>query len=166
MVVAVGIIVTLSSIGTLFYLKYYEKGKFTNIHQTAESFFTAVQLCLLKHDDDATKCDTLSELKIDCDYCDRVDLIPNNPLLTDPYGDQIRLFMEVGEFESIATYRTDEIISHRICIRSTLNSQKFCAFAPSNRSTERIITTPVRKCAAATDCETGQFCEHFNLCVI
>ena len=165
LIVAVGIMVTLASIGTLFYLKYYEKGKFTKIHKTAENFSSAVQICLLKHDTDPTKCAFFNTLKFNCDYCaSTVWFRPGTPNTPGDLGDSFKIDITVDEFRTTVVYRLVANPSLIVRIQRTGTTQKFCALQNTLYGLNGYgISKPTRKCDINGDCETGEVCYLFPL---
>ena len=159
-----GIAAILTSISVMSYYRYYNKAKLTKIRETAENFFMAVQVCLLKYEDDPQQCTKLSTLKFNCDYCSNtVWFRPNNSTATDPFGNSFRIEITVEQYRANPVYRTDEIISGIYGIQRTGTTQKFCSLTVPNRTTEKTIVGFPRECASASDCNSGQICHQYPM---
>ena len=163
-VVTLGVVITLSSIAVVSYYRYYKRGQLTKIRETAENFFTAVDVCLLKYEDDPKKCTKLTNLKFSCSYCSStVWFRPNNSSATDPFGDSFRIEITVKEYRADPVFRTDEIIPGIYGIQKTGTTQKFCSLPVPNRTTEKTIKRPPRECASASDCSSGEECHQYPM---
>ena len=146
---AVGIIGVLSSIATLSYMKYYQKGQFSKIHETARNFSAAAQICLLKYEDDDTrKCASFDRLKFKCDYCESKVWFQPDAV----NANQFLINLTIAEYRAAVVYRLNETPALPVRIQRTGTSQKFCV---SENTTDKEIAHPTRTCDADSDCDTG-----------
>ena len=162
---AVGILVIISGIGSVFYMRYLENQKLMKFWLTGQNFGKAVEFCLVKHGDDLRKCASFAELKFECDHCE-------DAFCYDPGGaagneERLIVRMENDKYKAHAVY--NEVIAvQRPAIRIQElngNTLKFCSgrqrTLDGNFTGHYSMRLPIKKCQSDSDCQTGQVCRNF-----
>ena len=163
--VAMGIMSIITSIGAFSYFKYYENAKLLKIQKTAENFHKAVQVCLIKYHDDPKKCASFRRLKFNCDYCfPRVCWKEITSYSTPPLRPamNISIGMIVGQYRGTANYSLSYLPPGAFRIQEVGGtSLKFCSKVRTkldgvpNSGPVAPLKKPIRKCQADSDCDTG-----------
>ena len=161
----IGIVGIITGVASVAYMKYYEKSKLFKIQQTAENFHKAAEICLMKYQDDPTKCASFRRLKFDCDYCyPRVCWKEICSYSSSPCRPELNIGigMEVGRYRGTATYSLSYLPHEAFRIQEVGGtSLKFCSKVRTrldgvpNTGPVAPLKKPIRKCQTDSDCDTG-----------
>ena len=151
LIVALGVMSILSGIGYISYLKYFQVGKLTALHQVGVHVLSRMQICVeesvlntgtenLLPSGNWRGCNSKARLNLaDCDGCEE-------PLTV---NGSICMTMKKDKFSQCVGYNPTGTISHRF--RITVN-EKVCV--------HRNLT--VTSCTADSDCGVGENCVTVN----
>ena len=183
--VAVGIMATLSGIGAISYLNYLNKGRLMTLAQSANQFFKAADICVMlrgDHEYDLSKCSTKAKLKFRCDDCSAITYYPGQSKSPRIPG-RLDIEFKSGDCSMCVTYSPSDQSSSYGAKHTTIKCYdwKFCTLTQTygktwewssktgwSKYTGSPVTNtgygarrPFQKCSADSDCKSGEVCYGF-----
>ena len=171
--VAVGIMAAISGIATMAYLDYLNEGRLTVLGENARNFFKAAELCLIRRDDQLSKCNTKEKLKFNCEGC---TVAYNSGGGHQYHWERVVMHVSSGNCNLCASYRPEAPNVPKRTLLKCKEGWKFCVRSRNyskhyDWTTKTWVNTsvtgnnariPYQRCSSASDCKTGEICHEFN----